>query len=88
MKKSFLKWSTCIAGMLLAFSLTSCVSERDETPEVPTGDGTLVINITPTQVGGTRTVTELTTDQSADELMVQNMVIGVFKADATNNDGQ
>ena len=85
MKKSFLKWSTCIAGMLLAFSLTSCVSERDETPEVPTGDGTLVINITPTQVGGTRTVTELTTDQSADELMVQNMVIGVFKADAGND---
>lgn len=85
MKKSFLKWSTCIAGMLLAFSLTSCVSERDETPEVPTGDGTLVINITPTQVGGTRTVTELTTDQSADELMVQNMVIGVFKADVGND---
>jgi len=86
MKKSFLKWSTCIAGMLLAFSLTSCVSESDETPEVPTGDGTLVINITPTQVGGTRAVTELTSDQSANELMVQNMVIGVFKQDA-NGDG-
>ena len=81
MKKSFLKWSTCIAGMLLAFSLTSCVSERDETPEVPTGDGTLVININSTPVG-TRTTT-LNTDQSTDEKKVSNLVVNIYTADGT-----
>ena len=81
MKKSFLKWSTCIAGMLLAFSLTSCVSERDETPEVPTGDGTLVININSTPVG-TRTTT-LDTDQSTDEKKVSNLVVNIYTADGT-----
>lgn len=81
MKKSFLKWSTCIAGMFLAFSLTSCVSERDETPEVPTGDGTLVININSTPVG-TRTTT-LDTDQSTDEKKVSNLVVNIYTADGT-----
>lgn len=81
MKKSFLKWSTCIAGMLLAFSLTSCVSERDETPEVPTGDGTLVININSTPVG-TRSTT-LNTDQSTDEKKVSNLVVNIYTADGT-----
>ena len=81
MKKSFLKWSPCIAGMLLAFSLTSCVSERDETPEVPTGDGTLVININSTPVG-TRTTT-LNTDQSTDEKKVSNLVVNIYTADGT-----
>lgn len=81
MKKSFLKWSTCIAGMLLAFSLTSCVSERDETPEVPTGDGTLVININSTPVG-TRSTT-LDTDQSTDEKKVSNLVVNIYTADGT-----
>ena len=81
MKKSFLKWSTCIAGMFLAFSLTSCVSERDETPEVPTGDGTLVININSTPVG-TRTTT-LNTDQSTDEKKVSNLVVNIYTADGT-----
>lgn len=81
MKKSFLKWSTCIAGMLLAFSLTSCVSERDETPVVPTGDGTLVININSTPVG-TRTTT-LDTDQSTDEKKVSNLVVNIYTADGT-----
>ena len=81
MKKSFLKWSTCIAGMLLAFSLTSCVSESDETPEVPTGDGTLVININSTPVG-TRSTT-LNTDQSTDEKKVSNLVVNIYTADGT-----
>lgn len=83
MKKSFLKWSTCIAGMLLAFSLTSCVSESDETPEVPTGDGTLVININSTPVGAMTRSTSFTTDQSADEKKVKNLIVNVYNAEGT-----
>ena len=86
MKKSFLKWSTCIAGMLLAFSLTSCVSESDETPEVPTGDGTLVININSTPVGATTRSTDLSSVTESTEKTVSNLVIGIFRPanDATN----
>ena len=86
MKKSFLKWNTCIAGMLLAFSLTSCVSESDETPEVPTGDGTLVININSTPVGATTRSTDLSSVTESTEKTVNNVVIGVFRpsTDATN----
>lgn len=86
MKKSFLKWSTCIAGMLLAFSLTSCVSESDETPEVPTGDGTLVININSTPVGATTRSTSLSSVTESTEKTVSNAVIGVFRpsTDGTN----
>ena len=86
MKKSFLKWSTCIAGILLAFSLTSCVSERDETPEVPTGDGTLVININSTPVGAMTRSTDLNSVTESTEKTVNNVVIGVFRpsTDATN----
>ena len=86
MKKSFLTWSTCIAGMLLAFSLTSCVSESDETPEVPTGDGTLVININSTPVGATTRSTDLSSVTESTEKTVSNAVIGVFRpsTDGTN----
>lgn len=86
MKKSFLKWSTCIAGMLLAFSLTSCVSESDETPEVPTGDGTLLININSTPVGAMTRSTDLNSVTESTEKTVNNVVIGVFRpsTDGTN----
>ena len=89
MKKNLLRLSVWAATLLMASTLTSCVTESDETPAAAaSGDGQLVINITPTSVGGsTRAAAEITTDQSANELMVQNMVVGVFKADATDNNG-
>lgn len=93
MKKSFLKWSTCIAGMLLAFSLTSCVSESDETPEVPTGDGTLVININSSSVGATTRTVTITDGLEAAALTaektVSTMAIAIFSSDgATKRESQ
>ena len=88
MKKNFLRCkSTLLTMLLLGVTFTSCVYDKDEDVPVSDGGNSLVINIRPTSVGTTRGVTEITTSTGADELKIQNMVVGVFRKDDTNQDG-
>lgn len=75
--------------LLLGVTLTSCVYDKDEEMPATSGSSSLVINIKPTSVGSTRAVTMQTdlTAIAADELKIQNMVVGVFRKDDTSHDG-
>ncbi len=91
MKKTNLIMKSLLAAILLLIgvSFTSCVADSDEAIPAVTGEGSLVINIRPSSVGATtRSVTELTASTSADELTIQNMVVGVFRKDDTSHNGE
>ena len=84
MKKNLLRLSVWAATLLMASTLTSCVTESDETPAAAaSGDGQLVININSTAVGAPTRSTSLTTDQSADERKVNNLIVNVYNAEGT-----
>lgn len=90
MKKNKFFESICAVMMLLmGVTFTSCVYDKDEDVPATTGSSSLVINIQPTSVGSTRAAT-MSTDlaaTAADELKIQNMVVGVFKKDDTDHNG-
>ena len=84
MKKNLLRLSVWAATLLMASTLTSCVTESDETPAAAaSGDGQLVININSTAVGAPTRSTSFTTDQSADEKKVTNLIVNVYNAEGT-----
>ena len=84
MKKNLLRLSVWAATLLMASTLTSCVTESDETPAAAaSGDGQLVININSTAVGAPTRSTSFTTDQSADEKKVSNLIVNVYNAEGT-----
>lgn len=87
MKKQFLK--SCVllsATFLLTGMFTSCVYDKDAEEPVPTGDGSLVININSTSVGSVTRSTSVGSSASAQEKTINTLVIGVFRpsTDATN----
>ena len=87
MKKNLLRLSVWAATLLMASTLTSCVTETDETPAAAaSGDGQLVININSTPVGSTTRSTDFNSVTDATEKTVSNLVVGVFRpsADGTN----
>ena len=84
MKKNLLRLSVWAATLLMASTLTSCVTESDETPAAAaSGDGQLVININSTAVGAPTRSTSFITDQSADEKKVSNLIVNVYNAEGT-----
>ena len=84
MKKNLLRLSVWAATLLMASTLTSCVTETDETPAAAaSGDGQLVININSTAVGAPTRSTSFTTDQSAGEKKVTNLIVNVYNAEGT-----
>ena len=82
MKKQFLK--SCVllsATFLLTGMFTSCVYDKDAEEPVPTGDGSLVININSTPVGSVTRSTDIssTTTVQADEKKIQSMAVAIFR---------
>ena len=87
--KKFFNVCACVLLLGGLTMLTSCVYDKDEEMPVTSEGNSLIINIQPTSVGSTRAATMSTdlTATAADELKIQNMVVGVFKKDDTNHDG-
>ena len=92
MKKNLLRLSVWAATLLMASTLTSCVTETDETPAAATvvKNGGLTINITTDEYRDATRATDITTDPgTAKENTINNMVIGIFSSDgATKRDIQ
>ena len=82
MKKNLLRLSVWAATLLMASTLTSCVTESDETPEAVVKNGGLTINITTDKMEGlTRAATDLTAASevaTAREHKINTMVVAIF----------
>ena len=79
MKKNLLRLSVWAATLLMASTLTSCVTETDEAPEtVQTGQGNLIINLSTDRYQTTRATTITSDPTSSVENTVNNIVIAIF----------
>ena len=84
MKKNLLRLSVWAATLLMASTLTSCVTESDEAPEtVQTGQSNLIINLSTDRYQTTRATTITSDPTSSVENTVNNIVIAIF--DQTEN---
>ena len=90
MKKNLLRLSVWAATLLMASTLTSCVTETDEAPETIVKNGGLTINISTDEYRSATRATDITTDPgTSTENTINNMVIGIFSSDgATKRDIQ
>lgn len=80
MNKYFLKCSAYAASLLLALSLTACVTESDEAPATSEGDGSLIININSTPVGDETRATTISSISGTAEKKIKNMLVTIFDA--------
>ena len=85
MKKNLLRLSVWAATLLMASTLTSCVTERDETPAAAaSGDGNLYITINPESIGQTRAGTVLNTNPS-NESYFGKTIVALFDGSETTS---
>ncbi|MBQ3630757.1 MAG: hypothetical protein II949_05930 [Prevotella sp.] len=86
MKKNLLRLSVWAATLLMASTLTSCVTETDEAPETIVKNGGLTINISTDDMNeATRAATDLTLTTevaSSREHTINTMVVAIFDGTA------